>query len=66
MQIFEATMIVEGAWDMVDGDVDEERFEAAAQVLIDTGVAWRLQGSIGRVCAALIDAGVCHRAEEVA
>jgi hypothetical protein len=30
-----------------------------AQDLIDTGMAWKLEGHIGRQCMALIEAGVC-------
>ena len=29
------------------------------QNLIDTGMAWKLEGSIGRECMRLIEAGVC-------
>ena len=61
MTDFEATMIVEGQWDMVSREPSEEAFKEAAQHLIDTGLAWQLQGSFGRTCAALIEAGICHR-----
>jgi hypothetical protein len=33
--------------------------EFNAQELIDSGQAWRLEGSIGRQCMAAIEAGVC-------
>lgn len=55
---FDAVMIVEGA---IEAE-DEEQYIAAAQKLIDTGLAWKLQGFFGRTCQALIDAGHCAAA----
>lgn len=40
---------------------EEEQLEAW-QYLIDTGLAWKLQGWFGRTATALIDQGVCHPA----
>lgn len=54
-----AVLIVEGAEEV---QFEEEYFEAA-QHLIDTGLAWSLQGFIGRACANLIEAGHCHPLE---
>lgn len=31
----------------------------SAQYLIDTGMAWRMEGSVGRECMRLIEAGFC-------
>ena len=56
MDNFTATMIVEG----VEPVETEEEYVAAAQHLIDTGLAWSLQGFFGRTCAALIESGRCH------
>lgn len=58
MTPFEATMIVEGQWPS-----EAATFIEAAQYLIDTGLAWTLQGAFGRTCQALIDAGHCHTAQ---
>ena len=49
----------------VMSDIDEET--AAWQYLIDTGVAWQLQGWFGRTAKRLIDEGLCtytDRADE--
>ncbi|MDO8547838.1 MAG: hypothetical protein Q7R68_10830 [Nitrospirales bacterium] len=37
----------------------EEQIEAW-QYLIDTGLAWSLQGWFGRTASALIEQGLCH------
>jgi hypothetical protein len=55
MDIFTATMIAEGA-----ESADEDQQIEAWQLLIDTGTAWRLQGSFGRMAASLIEQGICH------
>jgi hypothetical protein len=53
---YTATAAAEG----FDGiDHDEETLISAWQYLIDTGLAWRLQGSFGRTASNLIDSGVC-------
>lgn len=43
------------------GELGEDAIVALFQALIDTGLAWRLQGSYGRLAKALIEAGRCHR-----
>lgn len=53
MDMLTAVMIVEGA-----EEADLERLIEAAQKLVDNGLAWQLQGSIGRTCQALIEAGL--------
>lgn len=55
MDTFTAIMIAEGA-----EDSDEDTSVAAWQHLIDTGLAWQLQGSFGRQARALIEQGVCR------
>ena len=53
---YDAIMIVEGI-----EEVDNvEDYIDAAQHLIDTGLAWQLQGFFGRTCQHLIDEGYCH------
>ena len=61
MTDFDATMICEGVQEP-PGDTPEDQeaaYIAAWQRLIDTGLAWSLQGWFGRRAAALIKEGVC-------
>jgi hypothetical protein len=55
MDAFSATMIAEGV-----EEADEETQVEAWQFLIDSRLAWSLQGCFGRQARAMIDAGVCH------
>ena len=44
------------------GELDEEQIVEMFQELIDSGLAWQLQGHYGRTAARLIEAGLCLRA----
>lgn len=59
MTDFRAVALAEG---FEDG-TEEEQIEAW-QHLIDTGLAWRLQGAFGRQAARMIDAGICRAKEQ--
>lgn len=42
-----------------EGEMEEDDAIEFFQELIDSGLAWQLQGSYGRTAASLIEAGVC-------
>lgn len=54
-------MNAQEAIDIIEGitDADEELILEAWQYLIDTGLAWSLQGDIGQQAWRLIDLGLC-------
>jgi hypothetical protein len=53
MNTFDAVGIIEG---FVDSDSEEQVLEAW-QTLVDTGMAWQLQGWFGRTARHLIEEG---------
>ena len=55
MSTFDAIMIAEG----VEQVESEEQYLEAWQMLIDTGMAYQLQGWFGRTANALIEEGHC-------
>lgn len=55
MTDFEATGLAEG---FIEGTPEEQ--QKAWQHLIDSGLAWRLQGWFGRTASALIESGECE------
>ena len=56
MENFEAVMLAEG----VEKASSEVELISAWQHLIDTGLAWTLQGWFGRTANSLITEGICH------
>lgn len=57
MNTFTAVMIAEGAQDAES----EEQYLQAWQTLVDTGLAWTLQGFFGRTAARMIEEGLLTR-----
>jgi hypothetical protein len=57
MDAFSAAMIADGEFDLTPFEATEENYLAAYQYLVDTGMAWTLQGRIGRTAADLISNG---------
>jgi len=53
MNSYDAVGIAEG---FVEAESEEQELEAW-QYLVDTGLAWKLQGSFGRTAKRLIEAG---------
>jgi hypothetical protein len=56
MNHFDAMMIAEGAY---EASSDEQYLEAW-QHLVDTGLAWTMQGFFGRTATRMIEAGVIN------
>ena len=58
------TITIPEAIDIVEGFIeceDEKKLNQAWQLLIDTGVCWKLQGWFGRCAMRLIEEGICTR-----
>lgn len=52
------TDIVSDIMSYESGDMSEDKVIPFFQRLVDTGLAWQLQGSYGRAAASLIDQGL--------
>ena len=52
-------MNVQDIIDYENGDMDWDRVVHFFQSLIDSGEAWTLQGSYGRMAMSLVDDGYC-------
>lgn len=60
MDNYDAVMLAEGVME----PRDEEHLIEAWQHLVDTGMAWRLQGWFGRTAQRLIEEGILQTREE--
>jgi len=49
---------------LYDDDVSRDEYIEGMQELINSGMAWRFEGSVGRAAMDLIDAGECMLGEE--
>ena len=61
MTDYQAVALAEG----FEKATSEEQLIDAWQHLIDTGLAWKLQGWFGRRAKRLIEAGYCREAKKV-
>ncbi len=52
------TSFIDGIIAYENGELDHEQIVELFQDLVDTGIAWQLQGSYGRTAQSLIDAGL--------
>ena len=59
MDNYKATGIAEG---FIEAESEEQIIEAW-QHLVDTGLAWQLQGSFGRTAKSLIEQGIIKKGE---
>ena len=67
MDNFKATMIAEGEFGLADvkeDEITEELILEAWQHLVDTGLAWSLQGRFGRIATNLIEDGLIKKRNE--
>lgn len=56
------TVSIQEMMDFEDGNLTGDALVAMFQKLINTGLAWRLQGFYGRTAKSLIGQGLCHEA----
>jgi hypothetical protein len=53
--------LINGILAYEEGGLEHDEIVELFQQLIDSGVAWTLQGFYGRTAMALIESGECHR-----
>ena len=53
--------LVNFTMDFEAGELSEEELIKGFQYLIDTKLAWQLQGIYGRTARTLIETGACHK-----
>lgn len=63
MRKYDSNMVIKIIQYEEDNMSEEDTIEFF-QELIDSGLAWELQGHYGRTAHRLIDAGLCHLAKE--
>ena len=61
MDTFNAVGIAEG---FIEAESEDQIIEAW-QTLIDSGLAWKLQGWFGRTASKLIEQGICQHPQSV-
>lgn len=57
--------LVASIQDYESGSLDEDGTIELFQYLVDTGLAWTLQGSYGRQAKRMLDAGLIHHSESL-
>lgn len=60
LEVRETMIPVTKIIDYENGEMNEEQMISFFQELIDSGVAWRLQGSYVRAAEDLIEQGLCY------
>jgi len=61
MSITEEFPVLAHIIDYENGEIEDEKFLELFQYLVNTGLAWQLQGSYGRTAISLIDEGLISK-----